>query len=547
MTPENDPERKPPSRPSTSEENSLRRAVERVTGFLTVDIWTGEHLSISRYRGALHRFLRVLSLASQRFFSDRCLFHASALTFITILSLVPLLAVGFSVAKGFGAYETLLEQVIEPNLDRYVGAPSPESSTEPPESLALEEAGESEDEGLASGVVAAVTEELAEEVGAKPEEEPIPETISEAPPGQNPALRDGIDQVLAFVRDTDVSKLGTFALALMLFTVVKLLTAVERSFNEIWGVRQPRSFVRKISDYITLVILTPVFLLTATGVLASNRLEFLSDLGIDPLVRLLAPLATLIVIWAGFSFIYLTIPNTKLKFSSALVGGIVGGGLWQLTQVLHLKFQIGTAQYSALYSGFAAFPILLMWIYASWVVVLLGAEVAFAHQHESSYRGLALFKRPDPAMRENMAVRAMVRIGQRFASGRTPWTAEALSHELGVPLNALYDVLESLVGAGLLATTSSSVGLRYLPRMDIGRITLVSILEALRRTPGLRRLTSRYPVDRYVDELFERLHADAVESPANKTLREMVERANREEQQPAADPAVRAKPREAHS
>jgi len=529
---------------STPTGSSLRRGLEKVVGFLTVDIWTGEHLKISRYRGAFHRFLRVLSLASQRFFSDRCLFHASALTFITILSLVPLLAVGFSVAKGFGAYETLLEQVIEPNLDRYVGAATPAAGAEATEEeAATEEKAAAAEAELEPEPLAAAVEEGAE----TGEEEASAAASTEAAEPQNPALRDGIDQVLAFVRDTDVSKLGTFALALMLFTVVKLLTAVERSFNEIWGVRQPRTFLRKISDYITLVILTPVFLLTATGVMASNRLEFLNDLGIDPLVRWLAPLATLIVIWAGFCFIYLTIPNTKLKFSSALVGGIVGGGLWQLTQVLHLKFQIGTAQYSALYSGFAAFPILLMWIYASWVVVLLGAEVAFAHEHEHSYRGLAMFKRPDAAMRENMAVRAMVRIGQRFAGGRTPWTAEALARELGVPLNAFYEVLESLVVAGILATTSSNEGLRYLPRMDIGRITLVSIIQALRRTPGLRPLTARFAVDGYVDELFEQIRTDLVDSPANKTLREMVERADRLEQEPRVDPSVQPKAREAHS
>lgn len=456
--------------------------VWRMLRFFAQDVWTPDRV---KRGGPFYRVCRILYLAAKGFVEDSCLFRASALTYITVLSLVPLLAFAFSVAKGFGFYEGLLNDTINPFLNRTFG--SLDSAAQSP---------------------------LVHEPGAY-------------------EMRGAIDQVLRFVERTEVSTLGFFGLVILLYTVIKLLGTIERSFNDIWGVQRSRSVIRKISDYLAMVVVTPIFLFVATGMTTaaqnSSVVEYLRvHLGLGAAIEVLLRLMPLFALWIGFTFIYLAMPNTKTRWSSAIVGAIIAGTLWQITLVLHVKFQIGIARYNAIYSSFAALPIFLMWVNISWTIVLLGAEICFAHQSEPSYVHVAQSRPSDQAFKELLGVRAMTRIGQGFLEGARPRTVSALSVELSVPQRTLEEVMYLLVDGGLLVETVEDHEHGFLPARHLESITVKSIQDVLKHTAGLVEVPPTSAVDEQIDRLLAGLEDERAKSTFNRTLQSLAESAVRE-------------------
>ncbi len=403
-----------------------------------VDAWYHTHVfgheleRLPRGRRLLNHWLRVAYLATRGFYEDACLIRASALTYITVLSLVPLLAFAFAVAKGLGFYQDLLQGSIKPFLDRTFGAQEP-------------------------GVT---------------------------PADGGHAMREAIEKVLGFVEATKVSGLGAIGLLLLIYTVIKLLSTIEESFNYIWGATRSRSPVRKLTDYLAMVLVTPILLFAATGITtaaqSSSVVEFAQNaLHLGPLFDAGVKLAPLVSIWVAFTFIYLAMPNARTRWRSAMLGALVGGTLWQLALLVQIQFQMGVARYNAIYAGFAALPIFLIWLQTSWIAVLLGAEVCFAHQSAASYY-------PDsPAAgslreRERIALRVLARIGARSLRGEPPASAAELAQLLGVSLRPLELVLGELVDGGLLAATRSQGADTYLLARDIDRIQVKAVLDLFR-------------------------------------------------------------------
>jgi membrane protein len=436
--------------------------------FFSRDVWQHDLAQLSRATRYFYRTMRVIYLASRGFVQDNCLFRAMALTYITVLSLVPLLAFSFSVAKGFGFYEKLLVGTINPFVERtFAGSPE---------------------------------------------------------------MHQAIDRVLEFVNRTDVSQLGAPGLVLLVYTVIKLLSTIERSFNDIWSVHRSRNVLRKLSDYLTMVLITPLFLFVATGLTlaAQNNavVDFLrTTVGIGPLIDVILRLLPLLSMWLGFTFVYMVMPNTRTQFTSAVLGGFVAAILWQVALVLHIKFQIGIARYNALYSSFAAFPIFLMWMNVCWVTVLFGAEVCFAHHSEESYMHVARSRPADHAFKEIVALRAMTRIGASFLSGSRPWTDSRLSSDLAVPLRPLQEILGLLVARGLLAQTEGDDESPFLPARDLDSIRVTAVLDALRGASGLAAAPPSASVDGEIERLMSGLDAEARASHYNRTLRELAEAA----------------------
>ncbi len=393
-----------------------------------VDAWYHAHVfgheleQLPRGRRLANHWLRVVYLATRGFVEDACLFRASALTYITVLSLVPMLAFSFAVAKGMGFYGALIENTIRPFLESTFG-----------------------------------TNEV----------------------------RQAIEKVLDFVDRTDVSTLGTVGLLFLLYTAIKLLSSVEESFNHIWGAHRARTLVRKLTDYMALLVVTPILLFAVTRIAGSapgNAQDGLAPQGVqhdNPLLATALKLAPLLSLWISFSFIYLVMPNARTRWRSAMIGAMVGGTLWQLTLLIQIQFQLGIARYNAIYSGFAALPIFLIWVQMSWVTVLLGAEVCFAHQSAASYY-------PDsPAAgslreRERIALRALARIGARSLRGEPAGSAPELASALGVSLRPLELVLGELVDGGLLAATRSRGADTYLLARDMDRIQVKVVLDLFR-------------------------------------------------------------------
>ena len=413
----------------------LVRARERVETWYRERVFSHDLARLPRGKRLLNHWLRVVYLATQGFLEDACLFRAAALTYITVLSLVPLLAFTFAVTKGLGLYQSLVNDTLKPLLDRTFGPLGP------------------------TGV-------------------PVPG----AEDGHQ--IREAFEQVLKFVDGTNVSGLGAIGLVLLLWTVIKLLGTIEESFNHIWGATRSRSLVRKLTDYLAMVVVTPILLLAAAAITTGAQSAGLRDwvqlkLGLGPLLEVGVKLTPLFSLWIAFAFLYLAMPNARTRWRSAVIGGLVGGTLWQLTLVAHLRFQLDIARYNAIYAGFAAIPIFLIWMQISWVAVLLGAEVCFAHQSAASYY-------PDsPAAsslreRERIALRVMARVAARSLRGEPPCTTAELAGALGVSLRPLELVLAELVEGRLLALGRENGADTYLLARDLDLIQVKTVLDLLR-------------------------------------------------------------------
>jgi len=456
--------------------NALLRLGRRVDAWYHAHVFAEELERLPRGRRLANHWLRVVYLSARGFYEDTCLIRASALTYITVLSLVPLLAFSFAVAKGLGFYNDLLEGSIKPFLDRTFGAREP---------------------------------------------------IQAATPDGTHAMREAIEKVLGFVDSTKVTGLGAVGLLLLIYTVIKLLSTVEESFNYIWGAQRSRSPIRKLTDYLAMVLVTPILIFAATGITtaaqSSSVVTFAqTNLHLGPVFDTGVKLAPLISIWVAFTFVYLAMPNARTRWRSAMVGALVGGTLWQLALLVQIQFQLGIARYNAIYASFAALPIFLIWLQTSWITVLLGAEVCFAHQSAASYY-------PDsPAAgsqreRERIALRALARIGARSLRGEPAASAADLARALGVSLRPLELVLGELVDGGLLAATRGPTSDTYLLARDIDRIQVKNVLEIFHGPNERPAVPPEDPADIGIAACLIGLDEALAESRHNLSLRALAE------------------------
>jgi len=341
-------------------------------------------------------------------------------------------------------------------------------------------------------------------------------------------LRNAAEYVLDLVESADIRSLGLSGLALLVYTVIKLLGSVERSFNEIWGVRRSRSLLRKVADYLAIVMIAPIALVTGTAVtttLHSGSVgELISErLHLGPVLDVLLRLLPMVVIWVGFTLIYLWLPNTRMRLRSALVGGVCGGALWQLAQYLHVQFQLWTARIDPIYSTFAAFPIFLIWMYVSWITVLLGAEFACAHHREPTFRRTAQAGPMPPSFREVVALRTLARIAAGFLRGDPPRSAEQVSEELRLPDVWVREVVDALVDAGLLSAVTDGDEDGLLPARALDRITVVEVQDALSGERSADAFPPHDGVEERIDRALGGLDEARSASAQNLTLRELGE------------------------
>lgn len=437
-------------------------------------------------REALVRTVRIAYLVVRDFLEDTVLVRAAALTYVTVLSIVPVLAVAFALAKGFGAYERLRESVIKPFLDNIWGR------------------------------------------------------AGSAPAGIE-QLRSLVERILQYVDETNFGALGTLGLVTLLWTVISLLSSVEKSFNKIWNVARPRTLVRKVTDYLAIVVVTPIFLLTATAIGTAWSSAFMSapdaETTTSPfipwvkdsaLADVLLPLMPVFTMWALLTFVYMTLPNTRVKFRSALLGGIVAGTLWHLLQFLHVKFQIGIANYNKVYAGFAAFPLFLIWLYFSWVIVLLGGLIAWAHQSEPSFRPSIPGGLGSQAFRGLVALRSALRVVRAFVRGEPAPTSAELARELDVEIGIADSVLLQLEQAGVVAAVQDARGNVFLPAADPERLTVKRVLDSLQGKTAASELPPKTRGDLELDRLLARLDEEQAGSAYNKNLRELVQESERD-------------------
>jgi membrane protein len=280
---------------------------------------------------------------------------------------------------------------------------------------------------------------------------------------------------------------------MLVLTVVSLMGSIEEAFNAVWGVRETRSLQRRFSDYLSVVVVGPILLLAATSMTSSLQSQWLlqwliQNTYLGDAILLLFRLLPYLSVWIAMVFLYIFIPNTRIRFSSAVTGGIVAGTAWEVAQWGYFHFQVGVANYNAIYGTLAAVPVFLVWIYTSWMIVLFGLEIVFAHQHRGHSLSESGVMRLTETTREELAVALIVQVNRHFQNGCSPPSAQFLADELNVPLLKLETVFDDMEQRGFLVMTSGAES-GWLPARDPSAVQVSEIIEAVRGDSSLQAST----------------------------------------------------------
>lgn len=343
---------------------------------------------------------RIFFGAYRKFIDDTCFEKASSLTFYSLLSVVPILAVAFGFAKGFG-FESFLESEIK---DHFYEQPE-----------------------LAKQIITFAYSALEQAHG-------------------------GV-----------IAALGIIGL---LWTSIQLFSNVEHSLNVIWEVREHRSFMRQIIDYLALLILCPIIIvvsgsLSVFTIAQLNKMTIYTSLlqVISPYVQFVLHLIPFMINWLLFGLIYLFLPNTKVPWKSAFVAGVIAGTAYHIVEWIYIHFQIGVASYGAIYGSLAALPLFLAWINISWIIVLFGAEIAYKIETSSRHRGA------DEVLldRKQLCLAIAATCAQAFRHSKAPLTIDQIASEIGIDKRVTENRVDDLSAAGILIKSGQQVAIARNP------------------------------------------------------------------------------------
>ncbi|MGE0473262.1 MAG: YhjD/YihY/BrkB family envelope integrity protein [Nitrospirales bacterium] len=292
--------------------------------------------------------------------------------------------------------------------------------------------------------------------------------------------------IVLFVDNLKVGVLGAVGLAGLFYTTYSLIEKIEEALNSIWRIETGRPFARKITDYLSVVLVGPVFVFTAFGLTASAQSHWMVQkiLDVEPLGNLVVLLTNLLPFFFMcfvFTFLYKFVPYTTVNLSSALVGGVTAGVFWQVAGMAFAAFVASSGRYSAIYSSFAVLILFLIWLYVGWLIVLAGAQVAYYHQHPSAYLLHLRRKHQTPLFREYLTLALLRHITRRFLAGKLPLKIEQLARVQGVPLTLVESLINDLVKAGMVFRTEDPEGL-VLARAPES-ISVVEVLRVVQHQP----------------------------------------------------------------
>ncbi|MDA0679473.1 MAG: YihY family inner membrane protein [Proteobacteria bacterium] len=290
------------------------------------------------------------------------------------------------------------------------------------------------------------------------------------------------EQILALVNNVKGSVLGGVGLAVFLYTAISTVQKVEESFNFVWYVSKPRSFARRFTEYLVVLLVGPLLMVTAIGILTSIQSGavvqyILNNDALGPIVVLAGKLVPYILISGVFTFLYMFIPNTNVNFVSALVGGIAGGFMWATVGAIFTTFILFASRTLQIYAGFAVAITTLIWLYLNWLILLIGSQLAFYHQRPAFLRTGRQEPRLSNSMRERLALSVMSHIGTAFRNPGEKITAGEISDRIKIPSIALSPIINVLEDAGLIMPTEKE---NLLPGREMSRIKLTDILNVVR-------------------------------------------------------------------
>ncbi len=398
----------------------MTELVKKLNDFLTRDLWHIDLSSLDKFKAFLIQSLRLIYTIVRESIESEITLRSMSLVYTTLLSLIPLIALSFSILKAFGVVDTQLE----PLLHKFLVPLGPKGA----------------------------------EISQK---------------------------ILEFVKNTKVGVLGIVGLLLLIYTVISLVNKLESSLNHIWRVKKGRSISRIFSDYLSMILIGPVLIFALFGLTASllgtTIIQKISSIGpIGAFITLFAgKLLSFIIVMAIFTFLYIVIPNVRVNFRSALIGGLVAGIAWQAVGWIFATFVATSARYAAIYSGFAVLILFMIWLYVSWLILLIGCEVSYCHQN---LKTLSLEEQSfnlSHRLKEKLALLIMYLIGYNFYHNKQRWTLNSLVDHLQLPHQQIQDCLIQLEDQQLVTETGDKEP-AYLPAKSIDTIKIREIIAAVR-------------------------------------------------------------------
>jgi membrane protein len=314
--------------------------------------------------------------------------------------------------------------------------------------------------------------------------------ISGSLPLHEEAMNRFIDFASKLLEKTRGDLLAGIAFIVLIWTVVLVLNTVERTFNNIWQIYKKRSFVRKFTDYLALILLAPALIILSStlNVYISSQLDNLSSKVeflqyFSPVMVFIARLTPFLLIWLLLIFVYTIFPNTRVRFRSAVIAAVVAGTIYQVVQWYYIKFQAGVSSYNAIYGSFAAFPLFLVWLNISWTIILLGAEISFAEQNVDNYDFEENSLRLSHSHKQLLSIMILQRIIRQFEEGKKPLTAMEIAVDLGIPGRLTNQLINQLVDSTLVSETTDKEMNEsgFQPARAIPTITIYSVMSTLDR------------------------------------------------------------------
>ena len=435
----------------------VKAVVPKVKKFLFEDVWLADVASIPFWDRLRVHLTRVGVTAAKSYKQDKCGLQACALTYITLVSLVPMIAIMFSFTKGLGMQRLLLDKI---GMEKVQLA-----------------AANAEGEEFEFKVLQPVKDEEGN-VTSKPDGFAylMPEPVQKAMIG-----------ILTYAEHTNFAALGLVGSLMLLVSVVTSIAKLEDCFNRIWGVTKPRGLLAKISEYLVVLILAPLVFVLVTSMntilMSSTVLDVFDRFAgaVAGAMVVLMRLGSCFLVFMMFAFFYMFMPHTKVKALPAFMAGIVAGALWFGVQWAYIGLQVGLAKFNKIYGTFAVVPFFLAWLYANWSIILLGGELSYAIQNHRLFR---IVKMP-----EMVPAGACMLLGQlvmydcckAFDRGENGWSPEQFGMRHAIPLHQLQYAVETLVRAKLLMPiVHDDADSRFVPSRSPALIMYATVEEAFR-------------------------------------------------------------------
>jgi membrane protein len=427
-------------------------------------IWHTPLSEISKGKTFVFKQLRILLLAARGFSKDKVQLRASALTFYSLLSVIPIAAIGFAIAKGFS---------LDQNL-----------------------------EGI----------------------------ITEKFQAHQEVLNFLISNARNAIQETKGGYIAGVGVVILFWSVMSLLNHIESSFNHIWQIRSARPWYRKFTDYLTIMLISPVFIILSSSItvfISTDLPDYMTKAPIldffKPLINFLVRFAPYFISWISLTILFIIMPNTKVKFGPALIAGIIVGTILQVLQWLYIDLQFGISKLSAIYGSFAAVPLFIIWLQSSWTIVLLGAELSFANQNVSRYEYESEALNISNYQKRALIIMILHMIIRNFAIGEKPIGTEKIATTLKIPVRLVRDILQDLSAVNLISVVHEHEQIErlYQPALDINKISISFVFSKLDQKGVEQTMVSKTKDYDKVMQILDKFDKLIAKSDSNLLLKDL--------------------------